>query len=109
MKRILLLIGFVVLSFRVWAGGEDTKLCSLSPVPLSGSKLTVKLNVANSSVVSVELRNLIGRRLQEKKFPLGGEEVVFEEMSNYPSGIYVVLAKDSFGKIVETSKFIINK
>jgi hypothetical protein len=89
--------------------GDDTKMFSLFPVPLKGSRLSVKLNTASSGIVGVELRNLIGKKLQEKGFPKGVDEVVFEDMDTYPSGVYVVLAKDGYGKIVEISKFIINK
>jgi len=91
------------------AGSDVPKLISLSPVPLTGSRLTVKLMSGNSPVNSIELRNLIGRKLQEKKFLSGEEEIYFDELGTYPNGVYVVLVKDASGKIIETTKFIINK
>lgn len=89
--------------------GDENKIFSLYPVPLKTSKLTVKRNIFNNDFTTVELRNLIGKKLQEKEFPKGAEEVSFEDMDTYPNGVYVVLAKDSYGKIIESAKFIINK
>ncbi len=109
MRKLYLLILLILLHFSSIAGGDDTKMFSLFPVPLKGSRLSVKLNASSTSISAVELRNLIGKKLQEKGFPKGVDEVIFEDMDTYPSGVYVVLAKDSYGKIVEISKFIINK
>lgn len=110
MRKIYTILFLLLLHFSVFAGnGDDTKMISLFPVPLKGSRLSVKLNVPNSAISAVELRNLIGKKLQEKAFPVGENEVVLEDMDTYPNGVYVVLAKDSYGKIVEISKFIINK
>lgn len=110
MRYFFTLLMVTVLHFSVLAGnGDDNKMVSLFPVPLKGSRLSVKLNVPNSAISAVELRNLIGKKLQEKTFPKGENEVVLEEMDVYPNGVYVILAKDGYGKIVEISKFIINK
>ncbi len=109
MSKLYLIILLIILYFPSMGNGDDNKMFSLFPVPLKGSRLSVKLNTASSSISAVELRNLIGKKLQEKGFPKGVDEVVFEDMDTYPSGVYVVLAKDSYGKIVEISKFIINK
>jgi hypothetical protein len=91
------------------SGGEENKLFSLYPVPLKGSRLSVKLNTGNSGIIAVELRNLIGKKLQNRQFAQGEIEITFEDMDVYPNGVYVVLGKDIYGKIVEISKFIINK
>lgn len=110
MNKLYGILLLLLLHLSVSAGnGDDTKMISLFPVPLKGSRLSVKLNVPNSTISAVELRNLIGKKLQEKPFPKGENEVVLEDMDTYPNGVYVVLAKDSYGKIVEISKFIINK
>lgn len=110
MRKIYIVLLFVLLQLTAFAGsGDDTKMFSLFPVPLKGSRLSVRLNVSNALVASVEMRNLVGKKLQEKMFTKGENEVVFEDMDTYPNGVYVILAKDSYGKIVEISKFIINK
>lgn len=110
MKRLILIILLMFSAHAATLAGNDApKLISLSPVPITGSRLTVKLTSANSPVNSIELRNLIGRKLQEKKFSPGEEEMYFDELGTYPNGVYVVLVKDVSGKIIETTKFIINK
>ena len=110
MRYIFTLGLLFCLHFSGLAGsGEDSKMISLFPVPLKGSRLSVKINVPNSTISGVELRNLIGKKLQEKSFSKGSDEVVLEDMDTYPNGVYVILAKDPYGKIIEISKFIINK
>lgn len=97
------------MQLALFAGNNDIKLFSLYPVPLVTPRLTVKMNQTSVEVSAFELRNLIGKKLQEKKLPKSAEEVVFEEMDTYPNGIYIILAKDAFGKIIETSKFTIDR
>lgn len=87
---------------------DEGKLFSLYPVPLISNTLTVKVN-NSSTIATFELRTLIGKKLQEKKYNGTESEVVFNDMSQYYSGIYVVVAKDLNGKIVETMKFTINR
>lgn len=111
MKKTLILI-LLFLTWQFAFAGEDNKLFSLYPVPLKSSKLSVKRNADNADnakIATVELRNLIGKKLQSREFDKNTEEVVFEDMDAYPNGIYVVLAIDAYGKIIETAKFIINK
>ncbi len=109
-RRIFFLVLLSALFlFPELRAGDENRLISLYPVPLKGSILSVRLNAPNSAVAGAELRNLIGKKLQEKNFPKGGNELVFEEMDTYPNGIYVVLAKDAYGKIVEIAKFTINR
>lgn len=110
MRKFRLLIALLLLSLALnLQAGDEGKLISLFPVPLKGNVLTVRLNAPNSAVSGVELRNLIGKKLQEREFPKGNSEIVFDNMDTYPNGVYVVLAKDSYGKIVEIAKFIINR
>lgn len=109
MKRILAIFLFLVLNGSLLAGSDDKKLFSLYPVPLKTAVLRVKLNNSYSEPLTIELRNLIGRKLQEKTFPVGSDEISFQDMDSYPNGIYVVLAKDAFGKIIESTKFVIEK
>ena len=109
-KTILILLLFI--TQLVAFAGDDNKVFSLYPVPLKTSKLSVKLNTDNADhakIAKVELRNLIGKKLQSHDFDKNTEEVIFEDMDTYPNGIYVVLAIDAYGKIIETAKFIINK
>jgi hypothetical protein len=109
MRKIAVILFLMIFSLSVMGGGDDKKLFSLFPVPLKSAVLRVKLNVGYAEPLTIELRNLIGRKLQEKTFPVGSDEIAFNDMDTYPNGLYVIIAKDSFGKIVESTKFIIDK
>jgi hypothetical protein len=91
------------------AAGDDVKLFSLYPVPLRFGRLSVQMNVSGSGVSSIEVRNLIGKRIQEKKLPSGSDMITFDAMDVYPDGVYIVLAKDANGKVLEILKFNIDK
>lgn len=101
---IFLLVSFISLHLLA---KEDDKSFSLWPVPVTSDVLTVKITT-HTNIASFEIRNLVGRKLQEKKYN-GEEELVFTDMSSYYDGIYVVVARDANGKIVETLKFTIDR
>ncbi len=109
MKRLYALLLFILFSVSCMAAGDDVKLFSLYPVPLKSSRLSVQMNVSGSGVSSIEVRNLIGKKIQEKKFPSGADIISFDDMDVHPNGLYMVLAKDANGKVLEISKFTINK
>ncbi|MEZ5045529.1 MAG: hypothetical protein R2831_00910 [Chitinophagaceae bacterium] len=100
---------FCLLLPLVLISANDEKLFTLSPVPLSGNVLKVRANMYVDTDLKVELRNLIGRKLQEKKFPKYAEEIFFNDMLQYPNGLYVIQFKDLSNKIIESSKFNINR
>jgi hypothetical protein len=109
MKKIVTFLFIVLMSVNCLAAGDDIKLFSLYPVPLKQNRLFVKLNYNTPTVSKVEVRNLLGKKIQEKQFPFGSDEIFFDEMDTNPDGVYIVLAKDTDGKVLEISKFIINK
>jgi hypothetical protein len=109
MKSLLLGIFITLSSLLVHAGKNEDPLMSLSPVPLNKSILKVNILKPGIIVSRIELRNLIGRELQNKKIPVGDKSIEFTEMESYPNGMYVIIAKDERGKIIETSKFLINR
>lgn len=97
------------LTINALAGNDDMHLFTMFPVPLNTSKLTIKPTQTLTSISTFELRNLVGKKLQEKALPKGAEEVSFTDMNEYPNGLYVIIAKDANGKILETSKLIIQR
>lgn len=109
MRRILILFLLSVISFRGLAGDDDMRMFSLYPVPLKSSRLFFKLNYSGTGIATVEVRNLIGKKIQEKSLPAGISELIFDNMDANPNGIYVVVAKNSDGKVIEITKFILNK
>jgi hypothetical protein len=109
MKKGILLLFITLITLQIsFAGGEDNRLFTMFPVPLTTSTLTVSPSSTFTNIASIELRNLVGKKLQEKTM-IGGKNIIFQDMDIYPNGLYVIIAKDVNGKILETSKFIINK
>ncbi len=108
MKKIYLLILLLILNGSSFAKEDEPKSFALYPVPLVTNVLTVKI-LTKFNATTFELRNLIGKKLQEKKYNAGEEEIRFTDMSQYHNGFYVVLAKDANGKIIESIKFTINR
>jgi len=102
MKKTLTILLLLFTQLLAYAG-DDNKMFSLYRVKRNTD------NAENGKIATVELRNLIGKKLQSHEFDKNTEEVIFEDMDSYPNGIYVVIAIDSYGKIIETAKFIINK
>ena len=107
-RSLYILLLSVLLAINLHAE-DEIKLFSLFPVPLKTSRLTVRLNIFNQGVRTIEVRNLIGKKIQEKQFPIGTTEIYFDDIDTNPNGVYVVLAKDANGKILEISKFVLNK
>ncbi|HNB81191.1 MAG TPA: T9SS type A sorting domain-containing protein [Chitinophagaceae bacterium] len=103
---VFIVLVFFTLHLRA---GDEVRLMSLYPVPLKNSTLNVRINIPGSGLAHLELRNLIGKKLQEQEVPAGTEEVVFGSMDTYPNGVYVVVAKNASDKVLEISKFIMNK
>lgn len=106
---LTLLWGLPLLFLPIFLQADDVKTITLSPVPLSGNVLKVKLNNLSIPISVCELRNLVGTRLQRKAFPAGSDELYFQDMSQYPNGLYMVAAIDAYGKVVDISKFMINR
>ncbi len=108
MKRILFILILLFVTFFVEAQRNNPTV-SLFPVPLKINVLKVRLmSTTVSKASSVELRNFIGKKLQSVNTN-GESEVEFNDMRQYPEGVYVVLVKDAQGKIVESAKFLISK
>ncbi|HMN32619.1 MAG: hypothetical protein IT215_01180 [Chitinophagaceae bacterium] len=111
MKKFVSIIFFTLVSLGCFATDEP-KLFSLFPIPLKSNYLFVERNkdaIDCMKIVNVELRNLIGKCIQVVPFDPNEMKTVFVEMDSYPNGIYIVLAKDVYGKIIESAKFVINR
>jgi hypothetical protein len=109
LRTLLIAVGVTLLTtFQGFAGSDEAKLMSLFPVPLKGSRLTVRINYGGSGVARIEIRNLIGKKIQEQPIADGSGEAIFEGIDNNPNGVYMVVAKNGNGKVLEISKFILN-
>jgi hypothetical protein len=104
-----LFIGLLVLASNVFAASDDVRLFSLYPVPLKSSRIYVRLQQSNTGISTVEIRSLIGKKIQSKQLRIGEVEIAFDDMDANPNGVYVVVAKDANGKVLEINKFVLNK
>jgi hypothetical protein len=89
---------------------NQDKTIAIYPVP-ANNMASIRLSSALRSEVSqVEIINLIGRKLAEQ--PLmdkNTSDIVFTNLNELPEGIYMVVARDKFGKIIQSAKMIINR
>ena len=108
MRKLVFIIVALLSSLQLMAG-DNERLFSLYPVPLRSSRLYFKVNISGSGISIVEVRNLIGKTIQVKPLPPGADEIWFDEMDSNPNGVYVVVAKNAQNRILEISKFILNK
>ncbi len=103
MKKLL----YITLMLLCLQSIAKDNILSMYPVPVKSDILNVSIP-STAGITLVEIRNLIGKRIQTRT-ATGATVVTFTNLSELPNGIYMVLAKDSFGKIVESQKLIINK
>lgn len=108
MKTIFSILISLSFTFSVLAA-DDVKLLSLYPVPLKTSTLSVKINFSGTGITKIELRNLIGKKIEEKEIFPNTEEVYFYGVDSNPDGVYIIIARNANGKVLEISKFILNK
>jgi hypothetical protein len=80
------------------------------PVPVK-STAHIRLSAGlRQEVDKLEIINLIGRKITEQTLiDKSTTDISFSNLDDYPQGIYMVIARDKFGKIVQSAKLIINK
>lgn len=80
------------------------------PTP-ANTTATIRLSPALRNEVSkIEIVNLIGRKIDEQSvFDKNTSEFTFNNLGSAASGIYMVVARDKFGKIVQSAKMIISR
>jgi len=115
---LLTLIAFVGLHAMDAAaqGNEKTiitnqdRTITVYPIPANTS-VNVRLSASlKSDVEKVEIINLIGRKLTEQTIiDKSTTDITFNNMSEMPQGIYMVVARDKGGKIIQSAKMIINR
>ncbi len=115
----LLFSAFLVLAFGllpVNAQQDNTRINSepltmtVYPIP-SDTKINVRFsNTLKEKVARVEIVNVIGKKLREQTIiDKTTTEVSFNNLGDMPQGIYMVIARDEFGKILQSTRLIINR
>lgn len=88
---------------------NQNKTLTVYPVPVSTS-VHIRISQAlRPDVDKLEIINLIGRKITEQTLiDATTTDVSFSNLGQYPAGIYMVVARDKYGKIVKSAKMIIN-
>lgn len=75
------------------------------------SKLYIKLSSSlKGQVDKVEIVNVIGKKLKEQQIiDKNTTDIMFNNLGDLPPGIHMVILRDEYGKILQSSKFMINR
>lgn len=94
---------------RTTLSNQD-KTITVFPIPANTS-VNVRLSTSlRNEVEKVEIVNLIGRKLSEQTIiDRNTTDVTFNNLAEMPQGIYMVVARDRSGKIVQSAKMVINR
>lgn len=89
---------------------NDYGRLTLYPIP-ADNKITIKLNnQLKENVGQIQIVNVIGRVLKEQQIiNKNTSEVTFNDLGDLPQGIYMVIARDNYGKILQSTRLIISR
>jgi len=89
---------------------SQDKSLTIYPMPAS-TVAYIRIAPALRNVVDkVEIVNIIGRKVTEQSIiDKSTTEVVFSDLGNIPKGMYMVIARDKSGRIVQSAKLILNE
>jgi hypothetical protein len=87
---------------------QDLSL-SVYPVPAKTSVYVRLSQGLKSQVDRMEMVNVIGRKVMEQTIAdKNTTEIVFNNLNSLPKGLYMVIARDKYGKILQSAKMVIN-
>jgi hypothetical protein len=89
---------------------NQDKTITVYPIP-ANTNVNVRLSASlRNEVEKVEIINLIGRKLAEQTIiDRSTTDITFNNVSEMPQGIYMVVARDRGGKIVQSAKMVVNR
>lgn len=89
---------------------NQDKTITVYPIPANTS-VNVRLSASlKNEVEKVEIINLIGRKLTEQTIiDRSTTDITFNNLSEMPQGIYMVVARDKGGKIIQSAKMVVNR
>lgn len=89
---------------------NQDKTLTVYPVPV---KTTVHVRISPAlrpDIDKLEIISLIGRKITEQSImDPNTTDVSFNNLNQYPSGIYMIIARNKYGKIIKSAKMIIDK
>lgn len=89
---------------------NQDKTITVYPIPANTS-VNVRLSASlRNEVDKVEIISLIGRKLTEQTIiDRNTTDITFNNLNDVPQGIYMVVARDKGGKIIQSAKMVINR
>lgn len=113
---LILLAELSSVSVSAQQGGEKTlitnqdKTLTIFPIP-ANNRLNVRISASlRADVDKIEIINLIGRKMTEQTIiDSNTTEIAFNDLGDLAQGIYMVVARDKSGKIIQSAKMVINR
>jgi len=89
---------------------SQDKTITVFPIP-ANNVVNVRLTSSlRNDIDKVEIVNLIGRKLTEQTIiDRNTTDITFNNLGDMPQGIYMVVARDRAGKIIQSAKMVINR
>ena len=89
---------------------NQDKSLTLYPIP-ANSRLSVRISSSlRAEIDKIEIINLIGRKMTEQTIiDSNTTEITFNDLGEFAQGIYMVVARDKSGKIIQSAKMVINR
>jgi hypothetical protein len=113
---LILLAELSSVSVSAQQGGEKTlitnqdKMLTIYPIP-ANNRVNVRISASlRTDVDKIEIINLIGRKMTEQTIiDSNTTEIAFNDLGDFAQGIYMVVARDKSGKIIQSAKMVINR
>lgn len=113
---LLILAGLSSVSVSAQQGSERTLLTNqdrtltVYPIP-ANNRVSVRLSAnLRADVDKVEIVTLIGRKITEQTIiDSNTTEITFNDLGDVAPGIYMVIARDKSGRLIQSSKMVINR
>ncbi len=94
---------------RIYSNGADKKLTAY-PTPASNTVYFKLSSGLRAEARTVELVSVIGRTVAVQKINANdNDDIVFSNLSQLPEGVYVGVTKNAEGKVLQTTKLIIQR
>lgn len=88
---------------------NQERVITIYPVP-ARSVAHIRMSPAlKAEVNKIEIINLIGKKITEQTIiDKNASEIIFSNLNELPKGIYIVVTRDKFGKILLSAKMILD-
>lgn len=89
--------------------GQQDKTLTVYPMPATSTAYIRIAAGLRNEIDRLEIVNIVGRKVSEQKIvDKATTEVVFNNLNTVPKGLYMVVARDKFGKVLQSAKLLLN-